>query len=210
MICYHLVLQDVSRWNVEYINEEQTFEKPDYGVKFVIPPSSVEVGQVVTTDVKLVTPEESDIILPPDVELVSCLYKIETKGKFSRSIELHLQHNVEIRSQEESQNLAFITAKGPSPYKFELVPIDIKQEFKPNEISGVIKVFDITVFSAVKQQLESSFCQQLSSSYAMTVFIKHILMSSWSIQAVITKNLGPFIKVQICQKLYCRYTILIL
>ena len=197
----------MSRWNVEYINEEQTFEKPDYGVKFVIPPSSVEVGQEVITDVKLLTPEESEIILPPDVELVSCLYQIDTKGKFSRSIELHLQHNVEIRSQEESQKLAFITAKGPSPYKFEIVPIDINQEFKHNKISGVLKVSDFTVFGAVKQQLESSFCQQLSSSYAMTVFFKHVLNSSWAIQAVITKNLGPFIKVQIYQKLYCCYTI---
>ena len=199
MICYYLVLQDVSIWNVEYINEEQTFEQPEYGVKFVIPPSSVEVGQKVTSNVKLVTPEESEIILPPNVELVSCLYKIETKGKFSRSIELYLQHDVEIRSQEESEKLAFITAKGPSPYKFELVPIDINREFKPNEISGVIKVSDFTVFGAVKQQFDSSLCQQLSSSYAMTVFFKHILNSSWAIQPVITKNLGPFIKVQLCK-----------
>ena len=189
----------MSIWNVEYINEEQTFEKSDYGVKFVIPPSSVEVGQEVTTDVKLVTPEESEIILPPDVELVSCLYQIETKGKFSRSIELHLQHNVEIRSQEENQKLAFITAEGPSPYKFELVPIDKNREFKPNEISGVIKVSDFTVFGAVKQKLETSLCQQLSSSYAMTVFFKHNLKSSWAIQAVIMKNLGPFIKVELCK-----------
>ena len=187
----------MSIWNVEYINEEQTFEKPDYGVKFVIPPSSVEVGQEVTTDVKLVTPEESEIILPPNVELVSCLYKIETKGKFSKSIKLHLQHNVEIKSLEEHQKIAFITAKGPSPYMFELVPIVKNGEFKPNEISGVIKVSDFTVFGAVKQKVETSFCQQLSSSYAMTVFFKHKLKSSWAIQAVITKNLGPFIKVQL-------------
>ena len=190
------MLQDVSEWNIEHFNEEQTFEKPDYGVKFVIPPSSVEIGQGVTTDIKLVAPEESEIILPPDVELVSCLYKIETKGKFSKSIELHLQHSIEIRSQEESQQLAFITAEGPPPYKFELVPIDINREFKPNKISGFIKVSDFIVVGAVKQKLESALCQQMSSSYTMTVFIKHILKSSWAIQAVITKNLGPFIKVQ--------------
>ena len=185
--------------NVEYINEEQTFEKPNYGVKFVIPPSSVEVGQQVTTDVKLVTPEESEIILPPDVaEIVSCLYTIETKGKFCRSIELHLQHNVKIRSQEESRMLGFIIAKGPSPYNFELVPIDINREFKPNEISVVIKVSDFVVVGAVKKKI-ASVCQELSSSYAMTVFFKRILKSKWEIQAVITKNLGPFIKVQLCK-----------
>ena len=186
----------MSEWHIEYLNEEQIFEKPDYGVKFIIPPSSVEVGQEVITNVKLVAPEESEIILPPDVELISCLYKIETKGKFSKSIELHLQHNIKIRSQEESQELAFITAEGPPPYKFEL---DINREFKPNKISGVIKVSDFIVVGAVKQKLESALCQQLSSSYAITVFYKHILKSSWAIQAVITKSLGPIFKVQLCK-----------
>ena len=184
----------MSIWNVEYINEEQTFEKPDYGVKFVIPPSSVEVGREVITEVKVVVPEESQITLPHDVELVSCFYKIEITGKFSRPIELHLQHNVEIRSVEVSQQLAFITAKGPPPYKFELVPIDINQMFKPHDNSGVVKAFDFCVYGIVKW-LKAAFCLQPSSSYAMTVFLKRILNFSWVVQAVITKNHGPFIKV---------------
>ena len=184
----------MSKWNIEYLNEEQVFEKSDYGVKFVIPPKSVEVGQEVTTEVKVVAPEESEIILPPDVELVSCFYKIEIAGKFSRPIELHLQHNVEIKSPEESQQLAFITAKGPPPHKFELVPMDIDQVFKPYDNSGVVKAFDFCVFGIVKW-LKASFCLQPSSTYAITVFFKQILKFSWVIQAVITKNLGPFIKV---------------
>ena len=184
----------MSKWNIEYLNEEQVFEKADYGVKFVIPPSSVEVGREVQTEVKVVAPEESQITLPHDVELVSCFYKIEITGKFSRPIELHLQHNVEIRSQDESQQLAFITAKGPPPYKFELVPFDIDQMFKPYDNSGAIKACDFCVFSIVKL-LKSVFCLQPSSTYVMTVFLKRILKSSWVIQAVITKNLGPFIKV---------------
>ena len=195
LICYYLVLEDVSIWKIKYTNEEQVFKKPDYGVELLIPSSSVEVGQEVIIEVKVVAPEKSEIILHPDVELVSCFYRIETKGKFSRPIELHLQHNVEIRSPEESQQLAFITAKGSPPYKFELVPIDINREFKPNMISSVIKVSDFVIFGAVKQKVKAVLCQQLSSSYTMTVFFKHILKSSWAIQAVITKNLGPFIKV---------------
>ena len=182
------------KWNIEYLNEEQVFEKPGYGVKFVIPPSSVEVGQEVTIEVKIVAPKESEIILPPDVEVVSCFYKIEITGKFSRPIELHLQHNVEIRSPEESQQLAFITAKGPPPYKFKLVPIDINQVFKPHDNSGVVKAFDFCVFGIVKW-LKAAFCLQPSSSYAMTVFFKRIFKYSWVGQAVITKNLGPHIEV---------------
>ena len=87
---YYLVLEDVSKWNIEYLNEEQVFEKPEYGVKFVIPPSSVQERQEVKIEVNVVSPEESEIILPPDVELVSCLYKIKTTGKFSKPFKLHL------------------------------------------------------------------------------------------------------------------------
>ena len=185
----------MSKWNIEYLNEEQVFEKQEYGVKFVIPPSSVEVGQEVKTEVNVVAPEESEIILPPDVEVVSCFYKIETTGKFSRPIELHLQHNVELKSQEECQQLAFITAKGPPPYKFELTPIDIDQEFKPNDNCGVLKVSEFSVFGAVMRKVKAVLCLQPSFSYTLTVFFKHILKSSWIIQVVITKNLGPFLKV---------------
>ena len=62
MIYYYLVLENVCKWNIENLNEEQVFEKPDYGLKFVIPASSVEVWQEVTTEVKVVAPEESEII----------------------------------------------------------------------------------------------------------------------------------------------------
>ena len=193
---YYLVLEDVSKWNIEYLNEEQVFEKPDYGFKLVIPPSSVEVGQKVITEVKVVAPEESEIILAPDVELVSCFYNIETTEKLSKPIELHIQHNVELRSQEESQQLAFIRAKEPPPYKFEIVPVNIYQEFKPNDNSGVVKTTDLGVFGAVKKKKERSvICPQPSSSYAITLFFKRMLKFSWTIKAVITSNLGPFLKV---------------
>ena len=189
------MLEDVSKWNIEYLNEEQVFEKPEYGVKFVIPPSSVEIGKEVIIEVNVVAPEDSEINIPSDVVLVSCFYKIETTGKFSRPIELHLQHNVEIKSQAECQQLAFITAKGPPPYKFEFLPTDIDQEFKPYDNSGIVKAYNFCLFGAVERRLKDVDCGLLSSSYAMTVFSKRILKSGWEIQAVITKNLGPFLQV---------------
>ena len=185
----------MSKWNIEYVEEEQVFQKKDYGVMLIIPPSAVEKEKKVETKVKVFAPEETDIILPPDVELVSCFYKIETTGKFLKPIELYLQHNVELTSQEECEQLAFIKAKGPPPYKFELLPIKIDQEFKPNDNSGVIKVSDFSVFSIVKQKLKSLLSRLSSSSYVMTVFFKDTSRTSWVIQAVVTKNLGPFLKV---------------
>ena len=183
----------MSKWNIEYLNEEQVFEKPEYGIKIVIPPSSVEVGQEVKTEVNIVEPKESEIILPPDVELVSCFYKIKTTGKFSKPIKLHLQHIVELRSQRESQQLAFIRAKGHPPYKFELLPTEYDQVFTPYDNSGVVGISDFCVLGIIKRR--NVLFQQPSYSYAMTVFFKEKAKFCWEIQAVVTKNLGPFIEV---------------
>ena len=191
MICYHLVLEDVSIWNVKYLNEEQIFAKPEYGIKLVIPPTSVEKGQEVKTEVNVVSPEESEIILPPDVELVSCIYKIKATGKFTRPIELHLQHNVELRSQEESQQLAFIRANGQPPYKFKLLPTECEQVFRPFDNFGVVKIPDfchIGIVQKIKDRLSPH-------SYAMTVFFKKVEKFCWEILAVVTKNLPPFLEV---------------
>ena len=186
----------MSKWNIEYVEDDQVFEKRDYGVMLVIPPSAVEKKEEVKTEVKVVAPVETDIILPPDVEVVSCFYKIETTGKFSKPIELHIQHNVELTSQEECEQLAFIKAKGPPPYKFELLPTDT-QEFRPYDNSGVVRLCDFSPVAVVKKtsQKKSVLFQQPSYSYVVTVFVKQMMKSCWEIRAVVTKNLGPFLKV---------------
>ena len=194
MICYYLVLEDVSKWDIEYLNEEQVFEKAEYGIKFVIPPLSVDVGQEVKTEVNVVAPDDSEIVLPPNVEVVSCFYKIKTRGKFSRPIELHLQHNVEFKSQEESQQLAFIRAKGPPPYKFELLPTEYDQVFKPYDNSGVIGISDFCLIGIIQKMTRFLF-QRPSRSYVITLFFKEMIRCCWEIHAVVTKNLGPFLEV---------------
>ena len=192
MICYYLVLEVVSKWNIEYLNEEQVFEKSEYGVKFVIPPSSVQEGQEVKIEVNVVSPEESEIILPPDVELVSCFYNIKTTGTFSKPIKLHLQHNVVLRSQEESQQLAFIRGNGPPPYKFELLPTQYDKVFRPYDNFGVIGIPDFCLIAIVIKKITGFLFQR---SYVMTVFFKEVKKFCWEIQAVVTKNLGPFLEV---------------
>ena len=206
MVCYYLVLEDVSKWNIEYLNEEQIFEKPEYGVKFVIPPSSVEVGEEVKIEVKVVAPKESEINLPPDVELVSCFYKIKITGKFTRPIEVHLQHNVQLRSQQESQQLAFIRAKGLPPYKFELLATKSDQVFRPYDNSGVVEISDFSLIAIVIKKIKSALFRQPSQSYIMTVFFKEVMKFCWELQAVVTKNLGPFFEV--CRHNKKRTTIL--
>ena len=185
-------MKDVSIWNVKYLNEEQVFSKPEYGIKLVVPPSSVEEGQKVEILVSIVTPEESKIILPSDVELVSCIYKIKTTGKFTRPIKLHLQHNVELRSQEESKQLAFIRAKGPPPYKFKMLPHEYEQLFRPGDNFGVVSIPDFCLIATIIETLKNFLFQR---RYAMTVFFKKVLNFTWEMQAVVTKDLGPFLQV---------------
>ena len=197
MICYYLLLKDVSKWNIEYLNEEQVFEKSEYGVKFIIPPSSVQEGQEVKIEVNVVSLEESEIILPPDVELISCFYNINTKGTFSKPIKLHLQHNVMLRSQEESQQLVFIIANGPPPYKFELLPTEYDKVFRPYDNFGVIEIPHFCLIAIVIKKITRFLFRR---SYVMTVFFKEVKKFCWEIQAVFTKNLGPFLEVCIHKK----------
>ena len=51
----------------------------------VIPSSAIEKKEV-EAKVKVVAPVETDIILPPDIELVNCFYKNEITRKFSKPI----------------------------------------------------------------------------------------------------------------------------
>ena len=194
-------MEAASKWNIENVEEVQVFDKKDYGVMLVIPPSAVEEKEEVKTEVKVDAPVETDIILPPDVEVVSCFYK--TTGKFSKPVELHLQHNVELTSQEECKQLAFIKAKGSPPYKFELLPTDT-QEFRPNDNSGVVRLSDLSLVAVVYikkklKKIKSALFRQPSCSYVVTVFVRHMEKSCYQIQAVVTKNLGPFLEVYFCQ-----------
>ena len=180
----------MSVWDIENVEEDQIFEKQDYGFMLVIPSLAVPKKIKVEAKINVIAPEEKDIILPPDVEVVSCFYKIETTGKFSKPIKLHLQHNVELTSQEECEQLAFIKAKGQPPYKFEI--LSTTQEFTPCNNSGVISASDFSVVFSLVKKIKAVVCQE---RYVMTVFFKRIDKSTWEILAVVTKDFGPFVKV---------------
>lgn len=50
--------------------------KSDCGIILVIPPSAVEEGQEVDTKIEVVALKKSEIELPPNVDPVSCYYKV--------------------------------------------------------------------------------------------------------------------------------------
>ena len=86
-ICCYLVFEDVFSifcGILKMLKKTQSLKKETIEL-LVIPSSAVEKKEV-EAKVKVVAPVEMDIILPPDIELVSCFYKIEITRKFSKPI----------------------------------------------------------------------------------------------------------------------------
>ena len=159
----------------------------------VIPASSIEENQKVKTEIEVLTSDVETHTLPPDVESVSCFYKIETTGKFSQPIKLFLQHNVEITSEEESKQLAFVRAKGPPPYEFKLISEEV-QMFGVKDKSGEIHVSDFSVLGIVWKKMKGVL--QPDCSYTMMFFYKQV-MKAWQLKVVVTRNLGPYLEVSV-------------
>ena len=170
------------------------FEKPEYGVKLVIPSLSVQESQSIDTTVQIV--KSPDVIsLPPNVEPVSCFYKIEASGSFVKPIELHLQHNVDVASSD-NRRLAFVTSSGSPPYQFEFCDIN-DQTFDPNDNSGVVRLSHFSIIAIVWKKVVNTLEKALhpNRSYAMSPYYKQIDDHCWQIKVVITQNLGPFFEV---------------
>ena len=165
------------------------FEKPEYGVKLVIPPSSVQENQSI--DITLQIAKSPDVILPANLKPVSCFYKIEATGSFVKPIQLHLQHNVDVTSSD-NRRLAFVNifSEWP-PYQFEFCDIN-DQMFDPNDNSGVVRLSHFSIIGIVWRIVDKVLPNR---SYAMTPFYKQIDDHCWQIQIVITQNLGPFFEV---------------
>lgn len=180
-------------WSVEAFKDEQVFEKHDHGFRVIIPPLSVKDGKKVNMKVQVIAPAISNIKTPGKVDLVSCIYKVDTDKShetFSRPVKFCLQHNVDIKP---AQQLVFLRAFGPPPHIFfevEGQPLD----HNDSSYLGVVQVCASSVLVAVGS------CSSQICRYAMTVFFKEITKSSWQIKAVITKDLGPFVEVSECNK----------
>ena len=182
--------KEIIQWNIDCLNKQQIFEKAEYGVKLVIPPFSIQDNQMIYTRVQIVDSKTSDIELPQHVQIVSSLYDVHCSGIFSKPVELHLQHHVNVMSQNDIKRLAFIICDGPPPYHFKIS--DDEQYFGINDNFGLIKVSHFTVFGIVwLLNLASKFLQPICS-YTMTLFYKKFVKSCWQIKIVITKNLGQF------------------
>ena len=183
-----LVLNEVLEWSVDTFKDEQVFEKHKCGFQVIIPPLSVEEGKKVNMKVQVISPTISNVKTPGKVNVVSCVYKVDTDETFSHPVKFCLQHNIDIKPHMEAQELVFLRAFGPPPHSFfevESQPLD----HNDSSYCGAVQVSASSVLLAVGSR-SSQTCR-----YAMTIFFKQITNTSWQIKAVITKDLGPFVEV---------------
>ena len=188
--------------------KKQVFEKPEYGVKLVIPSTSVQERQSIDATVQIV---KADVKLPPNVVPVSCFYKVGSSASFVKPIQLHLQHNVDV-TVCDNRRLAFATSSGSSPYQLNFFDANL-QSFDPNDNSGVVHIskFSSDIFVIVWKELNNlGRISRPTISYAMTPFYKQIDDHCWHIQVVITQNLGPFSEVIHNNYIVCIFKLIIL
>lgn len=174
-------------WNIDNIWEEQVFQEPSYGVMLVVSPSSVREGESIATTVRVIEePDEGD--LPPNVKLASCFYEIATNGNFTKPVQFHLQHSIDLASSDW-RNLSFVTRRG-SRYEFSRD----KQLFDPNDNSGVVHIshFSPHQFGIVYNTNDGT---QPVTLYAMNLFYKRVGEDSWEVKIIITQNLQPYFEV---------------
>ena len=178
-----LVLDEVSEWGVENFDEEQIFEKPKQGFMVIVPPSSVKKGQQVKIQVKHLAPEQSEVEIPENLVPLGLFYKLEMIGTFLKPIQLCLQHNVDVSSKSESDQLAYIKAK--NSYKFFL---QSDGKFTHDDNSGLVPVSESSVIGICSRspQLACNF------RYALTLCFKLMEKLRWQVKAVITKDMEPF------------------
>lgn len=184
------------KWNIDNFDEELVIEKPEYGVKLVIPALSVQENQSVDVTMQLIEPHLA--VLPPNVQPVSCFYKISTSESFINPIQLHLQHNVNLTScNDQCKRLAFVTSNGSPPYQLKFCDVN-DQLFNPSDKFGLVYIshFSDHVFGIVWQVLDAlGEVFYPKRSYAMTPFYKQFDDHNWQIKIVVTQNLGPFLEV---------------
>ena len=155
----------------------------------------MEDNENIDTTVQIDRSKTSDIELPQGVQLVSCVYEVQSSGIFKKPVELHLQHNVDVMSQNDSERLVFITSDGSQPNRFKIS--DDEQHFGIKDNSGLIKVSHFSKFGiALRLSTISDFLQPICR-YTMILCYKSVMKSCWQIKIVITKSLGPFQAVRI-------------
>ena len=95
----------------------------DVGIKFNVPPGAVpECEQL---DLTVRTCLSGSFVLPEGYELVSPVYLITPSFKFSKMVELSIAHFANVKSEEDCDNMTFVsapctphyTASGPQ-YRF--------------------------------------------------------------------------------------------
>ena len=172
-------------------DKEKTFNVSRDGIKIVVPPLAAQKDTRV--DIQLLS--SCPFILPTDCQPISCFYGIQCSHKFSKQVEVHLQHYAEL-SDDNSEDLDFIVSSSPIsslPYQFQFANKDNNASFAVGSKYGVIhsnQIDESTVFAIVWKKTNPKLGNDFR--YTWMVYHQQIKITIWELHVVVVKDLEPF------------------
>ena len=170
-------------------NEEQTFHWAGYGLKLHIPPASLPAG-VEQTSIEIKASLAAPFNFPEDTTLVSAVYCLQSLVKFSKPIEVQIQH-CGTPSDDHSLTFARATMKKP-PYEFTALKGGL---FPPDSSYACIQLDQfslVTIFQEIWNWLTSRKSERL---YYAHVYYTKETVNTWKVHFVVIYNLEVYVTV---------------
>lgn len=140
----------------------------DIGIFVHIPESTVE-----TSSIQIRPCFSGPFKLPDDYEPASPAYLICHSRKFKNDITISIQHYVNLQTQKDCENMAFLSACSTPQYTRESCPVytfnfmhDAREMFKPDSLVGNISLQHFCLITAGKRKNEESSNKEMSSEEA--------------------------------------------
>ena len=102
----------------------------DIGIEITVPPGAVPKGAEIVLRVRPCL--SGPFVIPKDYDLTSPVYMISQSSEFSDEIQLSMAHFANLQSEEDCEEMTFLTAR-PSSVPGEQYP---KYQLKVLQISG--------------------------------------------------------------------------
>lgn len=88
---YYVAYENIIKIKVDDFEKEWIFDKPDYGVRLIIP--STDNGEEEPMEIDLSIQIAEAVYLPNGYTPVSCTYSINFNRRFAKPIDMHVEHN---------------------------------------------------------------------------------------------------------------------
>ncbi len=182
-------------------NVEQVFNWVEMGINIVVPAGIIKPGSM-PCDIAVVPLLHGQFLFPDNTVAVSGIYAIGRSCPILKPLTIHMQHCVNLKSEEDLQAMSFYKAEhgncGP-PYKF--VPCD-GGVFVRGSSYGSLECTQFALFAVLKSVPVLSWIAYFTSPPNPKVCYRAQLLYSmsstsklWIISVFVAKNIDSIIQV---------------